>query len=93
MTHKGITLWIPEPGAYILHKILISQKRKSVTKKDKDLKSARDIGEVCLRYANCKKNMKSIYDGMPRKWQKQVLSILKDLSLEIHSFFSVKVSD
>jgi len=28
MTHEDITLWLPEPGAYILHKILVSQKRK-----------------------------------------------------------------
>jgi len=33
MTHEDITLWLPEPGAYILHKILVNQKRKPSQRK------------------------------------------------------------
>ncbi|MDA8139232.1 MAG: GSU2403 family nucleotidyltransferase fold protein [Desulfobacteraceae bacterium] len=29
MVHKGLTVWLPEPEAYTLHKVLISIKRKN----------------------------------------------------------------
>ena len=88
MTHEGITLWLPEPGAYILHKILVSQKRKNDAKRDKDLMAAGNIGELCIRYEHHKNNLKSIFNGMPQKWRKQTLDILSQQSLRIHSFLS-----
>ena len=88
MTHEDITLWLPEPGAYILHKILVSQKRKTISKKEKDMVAARDIGELCLRYNHHKEDLKSIFIDMPQKWQKQVIKTLRNLSSEIHSFLS-----
>ena len=50
MTHNDITVCLPEPEAYVLHKILISNKRKNPAKKEKDLMSAVSIGEFCLEY-------------------------------------------
>ena len=88
MTLEGITLWLPEPGAYILHKILVSQKRKNDAKRDKDLMAAGNIGELCIVYEHHKKNLKSIFNGMPQKWRKQTLNILSRQSPRIHSFLS-----
>jgi len=88
MTHEGITLWLPEPGAYILHKILVSQKRKSTTKRDKDLTAAGNLAELCLRYDNYRKRLQSIFGDMPMKWQKLVLDILNQLSSEVYAFLS-----
>lgn len=85
MTYNDITIWLPEPQAYVFHKILISQKRKNSMKKEKDLMAAKNIGELCLRYENYRKDFISIFQSMPQKWQKLVLKILIQLSPEMYS--------
>ena len=86
MIYNDITIWLPEPEAYILHKILISQKRKITAKKDKDLMAAKNIGELCMRFENHGNRLKSIFSEMPKRWQKQTLIVLKKLSPELYSF-------
>ena len=86
MIYNKITIWLPEPEAYILHKILISQKRKITVKKDKDLMAAKNIGELCMRFENHGNQLKSIFSEMPKRWQKQTLIVLKKLSPELYSF-------
>ena len=88
MTYQDITVWLPEPEAFCLHKILISQKRKKPAKKEKDLMSAKSIGELCLEHENHRDRLKSIYDHMPKKWQKTVSGILKEVSSEMFSFLT-----
>jgi hypothetical protein len=88
MTHKGVTVWLPEPEAYMLHKILISFKRKKPLKKDKDLMTAKGIGELCLDYEKRRERLKTIYAHLPRKWQRTISSVLKQLSPAIYSFFA-----
>lgn len=88
MEYKGITIWLPEPSAYVLHKLLINQKRKNPAKQAKDMDSAISIGELCLEYDEHKERMKSIYDYMPKKWQKNVRDNVKDNSLELYSFLT-----
>lgn len=88
MTHKGLTLWLPEPEAYTLHKILISIKRKDPAKKEKDLMSARSIGELCLDDETRKERLKTIYAHLPKKWQRAISGELKELSPAIFSFLA-----
>ena len=91
MTHEGVTIWLPEPEAYILHKILISHKRKNSAKQEKDLMAAKSIGELCLEYETRKERLKEIYDHMPQKWQKTVSGIIKPLSPELFYFLAAIV--
>ncbi len=86
MEHNDISIWLPEPEAYVFHKILVSQKRKNTLKRDKDLMAATNIGEVCLQYRHRRIRMKSIFHAMPQKWRKKILNVLKQLSPEIYSF-------
>jgi hypothetical protein len=88
MTHKGLTLWLPEPEAYTLHKILISIKRKDPAKKEKDLMAAKSIGELCLEYETRKERLKTIYVHLPKKWQRTISSVLKELSPAMFSFLT-----
>ncbi|MFZ2630168.1 MAG: GSU2403 family nucleotidyltransferase fold protein [Desulfosalsimonadaceae bacterium] len=88
MTHQGVTVWLPEPEAFCLHKILISHKRKNPEKKEKDLMAAKSIGELCLEYETHRERLKSIYDHLPKKWRKTVSGILKELSAEMFSFLT-----
>ncbi|QTA82610.1 Nucleotidyltransferase domain-containing protein [Desulfonema limicola] len=85
MKHAGITIWLPEPEAFVLHKILISQKRKSQAKTDKDLQSAQSIGELCIEDEARRERLKSIFDGMPRKWKRDILGVIKLISPHIFS--------
>ncbi len=88
MTHKGLMLWLPEPEAYTLHKILISIKRKDMAKKEKDLMAAKSIGELCLDYETRKERLKTIYVNLPKKWQRTISGVLKELSAELFSFLT-----
>lgn len=86
MTHEGVTVWLPEPEAYCLQKILISPKRKEPAKREKDLSAAISIGELCLSHESHRERLKAIYHGMPKKWQRLVLEILKQHSSDLVSF-------
>ena len=90
MTHDGVTIWLPEPEAYALHKALISSKRKDPAKKEKDLMAVKSIGELCLDYENRRERLKSIYDHLPTRWQRTISSLLKQLSPAIYSFLAAK---
>jgi hypothetical protein len=88
MTHNGITVRLPEPEAYILHKILISPKRKDTARKAKDLMAAQSIGEFCLAYEARRDRLKTIYAGLPKKWQQDISGILEPLSPDLYSFLN-----
>ena len=88
MTHEGVTVWLPEPEAYCLQKILISPKRKAPAKREKDLTAAISIGELCLNYESHKERLKAIYRGMPKKWQKMVSDMVNRHSADLMSFLN-----
>ena len=88
LSHKGLTLWLPEPEAYTLHKILISIKRKDPAKKEKDLMAAKSIGELCLDFETRRQRLKTIYANLPKKWQRTISGVLKELSPELFSFLT-----
>jgi hypothetical protein len=88
MAHNGVSIWLPEPEAYILHKVLISSKRKDPAKKEKDLMAAKSIGGLCLEYETRRERLKTIYVHLPKKWQRTVSSVLKQISPELFSFLT-----
>ncbi|MCE5211548.1 MAG: nucleotidyltransferase domain-containing protein [Deltaproteobacteria bacterium] len=85
---RGISLNVPEPTAYVLHKFIISGRRKKSFKKEKDIETARQIGEYLLELENQRKKMRKIYLGMPEKWKKNLMKIIKGASGKIHTFFN-----
>ncbi len=86
VTDKGITVWVPEPAAFVLHKFLIIPKRKDPGKKEKDLWAAQSIGELCLDYEYHRDLLKAVFATLPRKWKRIVTDILKPVSPELFSF-------
>jgi hypothetical protein len=88
MIHDGVTLWLPQPEAYVLHKILIIPKRKDPAKKEKDLMAAKSIGELCLEYETRRQRLKAIYAELPKKWQRTITGVLEPLSAAMHSFLA-----
>ncbi|MCP4109127.1 MAG: hypothetical protein GY749_26955 [Desulfobacteraceae bacterium] len=65
----------------------MSQKRKNKAKAEKDLMSAKSIGELCLEYEVRRNRLKIIYDTLPKKWRRTVMNVLAELSPVMHSFF------
>ena len=86
ITDKGLAVWIPEPAAFVLHKILISPKRKNPDKKEKDLMAARSIGELCLSYDHHRDRLSEIFAALPKKWRQTIADILESVSPALFSF-------
>ena len=77
---------------FVLHKILVSQKRKDMAKKEKDLLSSRNIGELCMKDSNRRNRLIFIFQGMPGKWQKQILHVLQVVAYGLVLFLKSKQS-
>ena len=75
---KGYKLIIPEPEIYVLHKTLICSKRLKPEKREKDLDSVRNL----LPYIN-KGHMKTLFNGLGKKQQKNIENNDKEYSLDI----------
>ena len=84
----GVSINVPEPAAYVLHKFIVSGKRKILFKKEKDIVTARQLGEFLLEKADQKHKMHRIYLSMPDKWKKDLMRIVKDSSEKIYSFLN-----
>ena len=88
---NGVSINVPEPTAYVLHKFIVSDRRKKQFKREKDIETARQLGEYLLEKADQRKKMKRIYLIVPDKWKKDLMKIVKDSSEKIYSFLkSVK---
>ena len=91
MFYNGILLSVPEPTAYVLHKFIISNRRKKSSKKEKDIETACQLGEYLLEQKNQRDKMHEIYMSMPEKWKRDLLRIVKDASEKIFTFLSSKM--
>ncbi len=79
---------MPEPAAYVLHKFIVSGRRNKTFKREKDIETARQIGEYLLEHENQRKKMREIYLGMPEKWKKDLMKIVRGASEKIYAFLN-----
>lgn len=85
---RSIPLNVPEPTAYVLHKFILSGRRKKLFKKEKDVETARQIGEYLLEREDQRKKMRKTYLGMPERWKKDLMKIVKEASEKIYAFLN-----
>ncbi len=85
---RGISLNVPEPTAYVLHKFIVSGRRKESFKREKDIETALQIGEYLLEQEDQRKKMWKIYLGIPEKWKKDLMKIVKSASGKIYAFLN-----
>jgi len=78
VTYKGITIQMPEPAAYVLHKFIIYKRRTKKEKRDKDLQAAKDIGKFLLQKDEQRKRLSEIFNDLPQKWQAKIKNNLKE---------------
>jgi len=70
---------LPHPAAHALHKLIISGRRKTKDKADKDRVQAINLLHFLTRNKNERTSIKAVFDTMHKKWQKNVLSSLNKL--------------
>ncbi len=75
VSFKGITLNMPHPAAYGLHKIIISTKRKKKEKTIKDLAAAREVLSALSQ--KDRQVLKKLHDNLTRNEKKTVSEVLK----------------
>jgi hypothetical protein len=79
------TVKVPEPSAFVLHKLQISSKRGKKEKKMKDLESAIGLGEYLIGHNDQVAKIQKLYKSLPVTWRKEILEIAKDNSESIYT--------
>jgi len=87
-SYNGISINVPEPTAYVLHKFIVSDRRKKPFKREKDIETARQLGEYLLDQESQRNKMREIYLSMPEKWKKDLIKIVKGTSEKIYTFLN-----
>lgn len=87
-SYNGISINVPEPSAYVLHKFIVSNRRKKQFKREKDIETARQLGEYLLEQNKQRNKMRGIYLSMPEKWKKDLIKIVKGTSEKIYTFLN-----
>jgi hypothetical protein len=87
-SYNGVSINVPEPAAYVLHKFIVSDRRKKSFKREKDIETARQLGEYLLDHKDQRRRMQDIYSSMPGKWKRDLIRIVKGASEKIYIFLS-----
>jgi hypothetical protein len=80
---RDIFIRLPEPEAFALHKLIVSQRRRKVEKREKDLAAAGGLFEYFATKEQHKKRLKEILDEFPNGWRKKIDEALKNSGLEL----------
>ncbi|GBE04717.1 hypothetical protein BMS3Abin10_00333 [bacterium BMS3Abin10] len=78
---RDVKIRLPHPACFLLHKIIVFERRRE---KDKKLKDKEQIGRMLDFLKNEKKlhSLKIIFTALHPKWQRRVITSLKDLGKE-----------
>jgi hypothetical protein len=80
LPYEGIKVRVPEPGAFVLLKILTSGKRPDRAKQERDMSTAKQLGEYLIRRPGESARLREIFAILPRPWQSSILKVCKELS-------------
>ena len=70
----GITVRLPHPAAFALHKLLIAPRR--VGKQAKERAEARTVLEALIAKGE-QRAVRKVYDSLPSRWQQQIVEAFK----------------
>lgn len=73
---EGYTYIVPSPWVFAYHKILISEKRKSKDKKEKDILQINAILREIFKRPDTAKKAVSYLETLPPKWKKEIKNYL-----------------
>jgi hypothetical protein len=80
---RDIFIRLPEPEAFALHKLIVSQRRLKPEKREKDLAAASGLFEYFATKEQHKKRLKEILDEFSKGWRKKVDEALIESGLEL----------
>ena len=83
ITYEDLTLTIPEPEAFTLHKLVVCCLRKKAEKAVKDTETARGMLMFFEGKPHHVKRIVEIYESFPKGWKKRVDDGLKKSGLEL----------
>jgi hypothetical protein len=78
LEREDYVFFVPNPWTLAFHKILISQKRKTKDKKEKDLLQAVSLLRGIRKDPDMLKKTLSYLDTLPGKWEKQIKSTMNE---------------
>ena len=73
--YHNLTVRVPEPAAFALHKLIVSSRRTKREKREKDLAAAVGILEFLFKDSKERERIKAILAKIPSKWRKTILSV------------------
>lgn len=80
---RDISVRLPEPEAFTLHKLIISQRRINPLKKEKDIATAKGLFEYFEANPNHLVRLQQIYDEFPKGWKSKVNSVMVTTAIEL----------
>jgi hypothetical protein len=80
---RDIFIRLPEPEAFALHKLIVSQRRRKAEKREKDLAAASGLFDYFATKEKHRKRLKEILDEFPKGWRKRIDEALKKSGLEL----------
>ncbi len=82
----GLKVMLPEPAAFVLHKLIIFERREKEEKMIRDLNAAKNIGDFLLKDAKQKNKLKKIFPSLPEKWKRRIIKNTKDNLPSLYDF-------
>ena len=83
ITYKDITLNIPEPEAFTLHKLIVCCLRRNPEKATKDAETAKGMLLFFEDKKHHIKHLHDLYESIPKGWKKRVDEGLKKTGLTL----------
>lgn len=77
ISYEGLLIRLPEPGAFALHKLIVSQRRTREEKAKRDLEGAVGLLTLLFSKEQEKKRVLVILKELPPKWREKILSVSK----------------
>lgn len=84
-----IDVCVPEPSAFVLHKLIVFKRRTKKEKMIRDLKAAKEIGEFLLKDKKQRDKLNKIFISLPKTWQKIIKNNLKYNSQALYNFLNI----
>lgn len=75
VNYEGLRVRVPEPAAFALHKLIISQRRLNKAKQKTDLEMAKGLLQFLYERPKEKKRVLTILESLPEKWRKSILEV------------------
>lgn len=75
---ERVSIRLPHPAAYALHKFIIFKRRKKAEKRDRDIEGALRVFNELIRHKKTHE-IRSIFKRMHKKWQSTIISNLKSI--------------